>query len=114
MILEYTPKHFWEYGTMQIHGEAEGNKAISAFTTWEMSFQQLESYDERKSEVAHFLTLSAFFDSANTGESLFRHYWEAEATRGLWTGNLCLGCLVWSRATWRSEYGSGSRTTALC
>ena len=32
-ILQYTPAHFWEYETMQIHGEAEKNKALSAFTT---------------------------------------------------------------------------------
>src|SRR5271156_5965162 len=42
-ILRYTPRNFWEYGTMQLHGKAEQNKAISAFTTWEMSFQQLAS-----------------------------------------------------------------------
>jgi hypothetical protein len=39
-ILQYTPQNFWEYGTMQIHGKEEENQAISAFTTWEMSFQR--------------------------------------------------------------------------
>jgi hypothetical protein len=73
-ILKYTPKDFWEYGTMQVHGEAKRNQAISAFTTWEMSFQQLESDDERrKKDVIHFLTLSAFLDPSDIGESMFRY-----------------------------------------
>src|SRR5271170_5091995 len=77
-ILSYTPPNFWEYGTMQIHGREEQNKAISAFTTWEMSFQQLGADDERKAtDIAHFLTLSAFLDPAKIGESLFRCHWEA-------------------------------------
>jgi tetratricopeptide (TPR) repeat protein len=77
-VLSYTPPNFWEYGTMQIHGEAEQNKAISAFTTWEMSFQQLKVGNEsRKKDVAHFLTLSAFFDPIKIGEAMFHHYWAA-------------------------------------
>jgi tetratricopeptide (TPR) repeat protein len=84
-ILEYTPKKFWEYGTMQLHEEAEQKKGISAFATWEMSFQQLELHDaSTKDEVAHFLTLSAFFDPAKIGESLFRHHWEADGSRSQW------------------------------
>jgi tetratricopeptide (TPR) repeat protein len=84
-VLEHTPRHFWEYGTMQIHGETRKNQAISAFTTWEMSFEQLQANDERsRSDVSHFLTLSAFFDLTHIGESLFRHYWEAEDAPPLW------------------------------
>jgi len=89
-ILSYTPKNFWEYGTMQIHGEAEQSKAISAFTTWEMSFQQLEPEDEsRKKDVAHFLTLSAFFDPIRIDESMFRYYWEADSNRAEWMKIFC-------------------------
>jgi tetratricopeptide (TPR) repeat protein len=84
-ILKYTSKYFWEYGTMQMHGEEERNKAISAFTTWEMSFQQLESDDERrKKNAAHFLTLSAFLDPSNIGESMFRNLWAAGTGRPEW------------------------------
>lgn len=83
-ILEYTPKNFWEYRTMQIHGKSEKEKAISAFTTWEMSFRQLEQDGSAKNEVAHFLTLSAFFDPAKIGESLFRHHWEADGSQSQW------------------------------
>jgi len=40
-LLEFTPFEFWEYSTMQIHGEKEKQDALSVFTTCEMSFQQL-------------------------------------------------------------------------
>jgi tetratricopeptide (TPR) repeat protein len=83
-ILQYTPQNFWEYGTMQIHGKEEENKAISAFTTWEMSFQQLESDTLKKENAAHFLTVSAFLDPSNIGEYLFRNHWEANAPQPEW------------------------------
>jgi malate/lactate dehydrogenase len=83
-ILQYTPQNFWEYGTMQIHGKEEENQAISAFTTWEMSFQQLESGILQKESAAHFLTVSAFLDPSNIGEYLFKNRWEANAPRPEW------------------------------
>src|ERR1700733_3522302 len=83
-ILQYTPQNFWEYGTMQIHGREEENQAISAFTTWEMSFQQLESDILQKENAAHFLTVSAFLDHSNIGEYLFRNHWEANAPQPEW------------------------------
>ena len=83
-ILQYTPQNFWEYGTMQIHGKEEENQAISAFTTWEMSFQQLESDTLQKENAAHFLTVSAFLDPSNIGEYLFRNHWEANAPQPEW------------------------------
>jgi Tetratricopeptide repeat len=83
-ILQYTPQNFWEYGTMQIHGKEEENQAISAFTTWEMSFQQLESDILQKENAAHFLTVSAFLDPSNIGEYLFRNHWEANAPQPEW------------------------------
>ena len=83
-ILQYTPQNFWEYGTMQIHGKEEENKAISAFTTWEMSFQQLDSDTLKKENAAHFLTVSAFLDPSNIGEYLFRNHWEANAPQPEW------------------------------
>jgi tetratricopeptide (TPR) repeat protein len=83
-ILRYTPQNFWEYGTMQIHGKEEENQAISAFTTWEMSFQQLESDIPQRENAAHFLTVSAFLDPSNIGEYLFRNHWEAKAPQPEW------------------------------
>jgi tetratricopeptide (TPR) repeat protein len=90
-ILQYTPKNFWEYGTIQIYGEAEQNRSINAFTTWEMSFQQLESDNEqRKGDIAHFLTLSAFLDPTEIGEALFYHYWRCQATLPNWMQIFCI------------------------
>ena len=81
-ILSYTPKKFWEYRKMQSQGQAEH---ISAFTTWEMSFQQLGSGDEPWKKVeAHFLTLSAFFAPTSITESLFRYYYEGYGSKVEW------------------------------
>ena len=81
-ILSHTPKKFWEYRKMQIQGKAEH---ISAFTTWEMSFQQLGSGDETwKKDAAHFLTLSAFFAPITITEYIFRCYQEAYDSKTAW------------------------------
>ncbi|KAL8723929.1 MAG: hypothetical protein Q9181_007073 [Wetmoreana brouardii] len=74
--MSYTPPNFWKYGTMQIHGKEDQNKAISAFTTWEMSLEQLkDAAPLEKNEMTHFLTLSAYFNPARIEESLFSTYW---------------------------------------
>ena len=81
-ILSYTPKKFWEYRKVQSQGDAED---ISAFTTWEMSFQQLGSGDESwKKNVAYFLTLSAFFAPTSITESLFRYFQENDGDEEEW------------------------------
>ncbi|KAL9065770.1 MAG: hypothetical protein Q9161_007995 [Pseudevernia consocians] len=81
-ILSYIPKQFWEYRKMQSQGKAE---AISAFTTWEMSFQQLESGDEPwQKDAGHFLTLSAFFAPTSITESLFFYYHEGGNCEAEW------------------------------
>ena len=72
-ILSHTPKNFWEY------------EHINAFTTWELSFQQLISGNEPwKKDVAHFLTLSAFFAPTKISESLFRFYQRAHDSEVRW------------------------------
>jgi tetratricopeptide (TPR) repeat protein len=84
-ILDYTPDFGWEYSTMQVHGQAEKDKALSAFTTWDMSFQQLIPNDpQRQESAAHFLTLHAFLDYLNVAEDLFRTFWEAEESPPEW------------------------------
>jgi hypothetical protein len=59
--------------------------------------------------MGYFLKLSAFFDPANIGESIFRHYWEGypipsakpdPESRGFWKTDLYLlgrPCLVLSK-----------------
>ena len=73
-FLSYTPKNFWEY------------EHVNAFTTWELSFQQLGSDDSRwKRNAAHFLTLSAFFAPTTITESIFRDYQQSAGSEVVWT-----------------------------
>ncbi|MCJ1232044.1 hypothetical protein MMC12_008725, partial [Toensbergia leucococca] len=84
-ILDFIPEFGWEYSTMQVHGREEEAKALSAFATWEMSFEQLEPNDPQRHESAgHFLTLSAFVDHLNFAEDLFRTSWKAETLQPEW------------------------------
>ena len=77
---DFWPEKMWQ---TQAWGQ---DKAISAFTTLEISFRQTQTDGAwNRDHVAHFLTLSAFFDSASISESLFRGHWEAEnETRPVW------------------------------
>ena len=84
-ILEYTPDYGWDYRTMQLDGKAEKDKALSAFTTWNMSFQRLFLNDsEKQKRAAHFLTVHAFLDHLNVAEDLFRTFWEDKPSPPEW------------------------------
>jgi tetratricopeptide (TPR) repeat protein len=83
-VLRHTPRRFWKYVTVQVDGKEEENRAISAFTTWEMSFQQLEEDEARRRDIEHFFTVSAFLQPDQIGESLFRHYWESTQPAPAW------------------------------
>ena len=73
-VLSYNPKIRWEY------------EHVNAFTTWELSFQQLVSGDEPwKKDAGHFLTLSAFFASTTISESIFRSYQKISLRNPAWT-----------------------------
>ncbi|KAI4178722.1 MAG: hypothetical protein LQ346_007354 [Caloplaca aetnensis] len=88
-ILKYTPTDFWEYSTMQIHGEEDQSRAITAFTTWEMSLDQLKSRPSLANvELLRLLTVSSYFNTARIEESLFRDYWEANDDQAQWLGDL--------------------------
>ena len=81
-ILEHTPDHFWEYGAI---GGTAREKAISAFTTWEMSFQQLyQDNNEQQETAAHFLTISAFLASILVSERIFAFHWTLSSPRPAW------------------------------
>ena len=72
-VLSYTPKNFWEY------------EHINAFTTWELSFQQLVSGAESwKEDAGHFLTLSAFFAPTTISESIFCNYQKISIMKPAW------------------------------
>ncbi|KAL8753236.1 MAG: hypothetical protein Q9184_005482 [Pyrenodesmia sp. 2 TL-2023] len=84
-ILNYTPSDFWEYSTVQKHGEEDQAKAINAFTTWEMSLEQLKSPPSMPNlEVLRLLTVSSYFNTARIEESLFRNYWEKCEDQAQW------------------------------
>ena len=73
-VLQHTADHFWKY--MKIGDENGRRKAINAFTTWEMSFQQLLDGWDPPSSVAHFLTVAAFLGPIHVSESLFKFHRE--------------------------------------
>ncbi|KAL8895579.1 MAG: hypothetical protein Q9207_008112 [Kuettlingeria erythrocarpa] len=88
-ILKYTPSDFWEYSTVQIHGKEDQSRAITAFTTWEMSLDQLQSRPSLANvALLRLLTVSSFFNTARVEESLFRDYWEAGDDRAQWLRDL--------------------------
>ncbi|KAL9109315.1 MAG: hypothetical protein Q9227_006070 [Pyrenula ochraceoflavens] len=83
-ILEYVPEDFWEYGMMRTEASAK-ERAVSAFTTWEMSFKQLCSTEpERQKAVAHLLKISAFLAAIPIREELIINYWARSDTEPWW------------------------------
>ena len=83
-ILSYTPGPFWEYCKVQVRVGEDRDQAINAFTTWELSLEQLSSDRSiDKNKVTRFLTASAFFNPTGIEEWLFRNRWETDQTQWL-------------------------------
>ena len=72
-VLKETPA-VWDY-TRKL-GNTETETSLSAFTTWEMSFEQIGGDDNNKRTKEHLLTISAFFDNKDIFEELFKVYFE--------------------------------------
>ncbi len=68
IILESTPQ-LSQYRKKL--GNAEEETSLNVFTTWELSFQQLQSEASEKDVEAKLLTLLAFFDEKDISEQLF-------------------------------------------
>ena len=68
-VLRHTTDHFWKY--TKIDDKSGQETAISAFTTWEMSFQHLLAHCNPRGPVEHFLTVTAFLGPDYVSESLF-------------------------------------------
>jgi hypothetical protein len=83
-VLQHTADHFWKY--MKIDDETGQETAINAFTTWEMSFQQLIDGRDPPDSVAHFLTVAAFLGPVYISESLFKFYRELSLPLPDWCG----------------------------
>ena len=61
----------WEY--RKTMNEAELETRLNAFTTWELSFEQINTHKEEKD---HFLRIAAFFDIKLIPERYFRGFFE--------------------------------------
>ena len=68
IILESTPQ-LSQYRRRL--GNAEEGTSLNVFTTWELSFQQLQSEVSENHVEAKLLTLLAFFDEKDISEQLF-------------------------------------------
>ena len=69
-ILDHTPAT-WEYRV-----QSENGQRLSAFTTWELSVNQVGSDEKQKQAIIEFLTLLSFLDATSVKESLFSIYVE--------------------------------------
>jgi len=70
-ILNQTPQ-MSEYRRKLDGGLADTKEtALSVFTTWELTFQQLKAMDTAERDREHIMTLFAFFDSKDISEELF-------------------------------------------
>ncbi|KAG6985315.1 hypothetical protein G7Y79_00113g101700 [Physcia stellaris] len=69
-ILKHTPTH-WEYSKTRLE---ERDKPLSVFTTWEMSFEQLQVTHDERDSLVHLLTLGAFVNTRDISEGLFSLY----------------------------------------
>ena len=78
-ILKYTPTH-WEYSMSRLE---ERDKPLSVFTTWEMSFEQLQVTHDERDSLIHLLTLGAFVDTRDISEGLFSLYAQ-QASKPQW------------------------------
>ena len=78
-ILNHTPTH-WEYSNTRLE---ERDKPLSVFTTWEMSFEQLQVTDDERDSMVHLLTLGAFVNTRDISEGLFSLY-AKQASRPKW------------------------------
>ncbi|THV54036.1 hypothetical protein BGAL_0036g00170 [Botrytis galanthina] len=59
-------------------GEAAEETALNVFTTWELSYQQLETLDDEKKYKSRILTLLAFLNCQNISQQLFETYCKTE------------------------------------
>jgi len=82
-ILKHHEEDTWEYNTHLNNSEKQ--TALTAYTTWEMSFQQIEPANpDRKEWITQFLSISAFLHPARIGEHIFREFYTYEAESSVW------------------------------
>lgn len=74
-------------------GKNEEETSLNVFTTWELSFQQLEIQASENNRETKLLTLLAFFDNKDISEQLFAEF---KASGGLQPKSVEL--LIWLKA----------------
>ena len=72
-ILQEVPQH-WEYRRNKT--DTEQDLLLSAFTTWELSFEQISGSARTKQHKEHFLTLCACFAPSSISKEYFEEYCE--------------------------------------
>jgi tetratricopeptide (TPR) repeat protein len=82
-ILKHHEEDTWDYNTHLNNSEKQ--TALTAYTTWEMSFQQIEPANpDRKEWITQFLSISAFLHPARIGEHIFREFYTYQAESSVW------------------------------
>ncbi|TIA78959.1 hypothetical protein D6C76_03796 [Aureobasidium pullulans] len=82
-ILKHHEEDTWEYNTHL--NSSEKQTALTAYTTWEMSFQRIEpDNQDRKEWITRFLSISAFLQPPRIGEHVFREFYTYEAESPVW------------------------------
>jgi tetratricopeptide (TPR) repeat protein len=107
-VLSHVPD-LWNYRRQL--GDQDEEISLSAFTTWEMSFQQIEANQKQPTHIGHFLTLAAFLANTDIHEQIFETYHNRDKPRPKWID------LFTSRGKWDSyKYSdviAGLRTLSL-
>ncbi|OBT50677.1 hypothetical protein VE04_08704 [Pseudogymnoascus sp. 24MN13] len=89
IVWKETPE-LWDYRRKLSDTETE--TSLSVFTTWEMSFEQINGDGNSRRSKEHLLTICAFFNNKDIFEGLFLTYFKLESpewlkifgTKGTW------------------------------
>lgn len=73
VILKAIPDE-WEY--RRVISDEEKETSLNIFTTWELSFEQINGHEEEIRQKEHFLSLAAFFDITTISERYFEAYFK--------------------------------------
>ncbi len=110
-VLKDIPK-VWEY--RRTLSDAEGDTAMSVFTTWELAVQQLGSDEEDRRRKLCFLTISAHLDHTNISGNMFKAYSELGSLEfGRMMSSLGDEPQSYSNLDWLQLFGNGEQWSHL-
>ncbi|MCJ1249271.1 hypothetical protein MMC30_006494 [Trapelia coarctata] len=87
VILKEIPEE-WEY--RRVIKDMGMETALSIFTTWELSFEQISGNGEEKERKDHFLTLSSFLNNSMISGRCFQSHFQSEEPE--WMGIFSTNC----------------------